>query len=255
MKGFWSRLDGVFHAIGQGDNSLGIPPYNGGLFDPAAAPILARVQLPDNVIADVIFRMSHVDLGDGRPPKYINYRDLSVQQLGSVYERILEHGLRVQDGRVVVAENPAARKGSGSYYTPEELVTLIIERAIGPLASERIDGFTAKAAHLAGETRPKDTRVAELLRLDPASRLLDLKICDPGMGSGHFLVSLVDWLSDRVLDAMAEATAAVTFPPYVSPLAARITAIRTKILAEAKHMVGRLPKPSSTIGTSSAAWC
>jgi hypothetical protein len=79
--------------------------------------------------------MSHVDLNDGRPPKYINYRDLSVQQLGSVYERILEHGLRAQEGRVAVAENPSARKGSGSYYTPEELVTLIIERAVGPLAS------------------------------------------------------------------------------------------------------------------------
>ena len=37
-------------------------------------------------------RLSHLDIGDGRPPKYINYRDLSVQQLGSVYERILEHG-------------------------------------------------------------------------------------------------------------------------------------------------------------------
>jgi hypothetical protein len=54
------------------------------------------------------------------------------------------------------------------------------------------------------------------------------------MGSGHFLVSLVDWLSDRVLDAMAEATAAVTFAPYISPLAARISTIRSKILAEAR---------------------
>src|SRR5215472_14816038 len=105
--------------------------------------------------------MSHVDLGSGRPPKYINYRDLSVQQLGSVYERILEHGLKVQDSRVVVAENPAARKGSGSYYTPEELVALIIERAVGPLVSEHIDRFATKAVQLAGETRAKETRIAE----------------------------------------------------------------------------------------------
>jgi hypothetical protein len=118
MKGYWSRLDGIFQAIGQGDNGLGIPPYNGGLFDPSAAPILARVELPDGVVAEVVFRMSHLDLKDGRPPKYINYRDLSVQQLGSVYERILEHGLNVRGGQIEVAENPAARKGSGSYYTP-----------------------------------------------------------------------------------------------------------------------------------------
>jgi hypothetical protein len=157
-----------------------------------------------------------------------------VQQLGSVYERILEHGLRVQDGRVTVADNPAARKGSGSYYTPEELVTLIIERAVGPFVAERIETFTTKAKLLAGQTRGKEARIAELLPLDPASRLLDLKVCDPAMGSGHFLVSLVDWLSDRVLEAMAEATAAVTFAAYVSPLADKIEAIRANILSEAK---------------------
>jgi hypothetical protein len=233
MKAYWSRLSGVFQAIGLGDDGLGIPPYNGGLFDPAAAPILARVQLPDTVIADIVFRLSHIDVGDGRPPKYINYRDLSVQQLGSVYERILEHGLKVHDGRVIVAENPAARKSSGSYYTPEELVALIIGRAIGPMVSEHLDSFVTKAKALASDARAKETRLAELLPLDPASQLLDLKVCDPAMGSGHFLVSLVDWLADRVLETMAEAAAAVSFAAYVSPLANRIEAIRSKIFKEA----------------------
>lgn len=234
MRTYWSRLDDIFRAIGQGDDSLGIPPYNGGLFDPAASPLLAGVQLPDSTIAEIVFRMSHIDLGDGRPPRYINYRDLSVQQLGSVYERILEHGLREEGGRIVVAADPAARKGSGSYYTPEELVGLIIDRAVGPLVTERVGAFTERAAALAGDTRPKEARLADLAALDPVSRLLDLKVCDPAMGSGHFLVSLVDWLADRVLDAMAEATAAVAFADYVSPLAGRIEAIREKILADAK---------------------
>jgi len=234
MKAYWSRLDGVFQAIAHGDDSLGIPPYNGGLFDPNAAPILARVQLSDIVVSDTLFRLSHIDIGDGRPPKYINYRDLSVQQLGSVYERILEHGLKVEDGRIVVAANPAARKSSGSYYTPEELVTLIIERAVGPLVSECIERFTAKAAALASATRVKEVRLDELRSTDPAMALLDLKICDPAMGSGHFLVSLVDWLTDRVLVAMAEASATVTFAPYVSPLAGRIDAIGSTINGQAK---------------------
>jgi len=234
MKSYWSRLDGIFQAIAHGDDGLGIPPYNGGLFDPAAAPILARIELADTVVADILFRLSHIDKSDGRPPKYINYRDLSVQQLGSVYERILEHGLKVEDGRVVVAQDAAARKSSGSYYTSEELVALIIERAVGPLASERVGAFKTTAASLARSTRTQDARLAELLPLDPASLLLELKICDPAMGSGHFLVSLVDWLSDRVLEAMAEAAAAVTFADYVSPLAGRIESIRGRILAEAK---------------------
>jgi hypothetical protein len=234
MKAYWSRLDGVFQAIAHGDDNLAIPPYNGGLFDPAAAPILTRVQLSDAVVAEIVFRLSHIDVGDGRPPKYINYRDLSVQQLGAVYERILEHGLRVEDGKVLVAESPSARKSSGSYYTPEELVMLIIERAISPLVSESLAAFAKKADILSGDTRNKDARLADLLPLDPASRLLDLKICDPAMGSGHFLVSLVDWLAERVLVAMAEASASVSFASYTSPLAGRIEAIRARILAEAK---------------------
>ena len=232
MKTYWSRLDGIFDAIAQGDDALGVPPYNGGLFDPAAMPLLARVQLSDAVVAEVVFRLSHIDTRDGRPPKYINYRDLSVQQLGSVYERILEHGLTVREGAVQVAENPAARRGSGSYYTPEELVALIIDRAVSPLVQERLDAFRLKADEIASEPRAKEARLAELSLLDPASRLLDLKICDPAMGSGHFLVSLVDWLSVRVLDAMAEAAALV--PSYVSPLAGRIEAIRSRIMAECK---------------------
>lgn len=234
MKAYWSRLDGVFQAIAHGDDSLAIPAYNGGLFDPASAPILSRVQLSDAVVAEIVFRLSHIDVGDGRPPKYINYRDLSVQQLGSVYERILEHGLKVENGQVAVADTPSARKSSGSYYTPEELVTLIIERAVGPLVDERVGAFAERAKALEGDTRSKDSRLRDLLSLDPPSRLLELKICDPAMGSGHFLVSLVDWLTERVLDAMAEASAAVGFVLYVSPLAGRIEGIRARILAEAK---------------------
>ena len=92
---YWARLKTIFRAIGEGDDTLGIPPYNGGLFQEAVAPILARAELPDKIMADVIFRLSH---GVAEPrPKYINYRDLLVQQLGSIYERLLEYD--------VVAEN------------------------------------------------------------------------------------------------------------------------------------------------------
>ena len=54
------------------------------------------------------------------------------------------------------------------------------------------------------------------------------------MGSGHFLVSLVDWLSDKVLDAKEEAIAAVTWADYASPLAERIETIRDRILEQAR---------------------
>jgi hypothetical protein len=232
----WPRLTTIFRAISEGNDDLGIPAYNGGLFDAAAAPILNRVQLPDAVLAEVIFGLSHQpDDGDGRGPKYINYRDLSVQQLGSVYEGILEFGLRLTaDGRVEPDADDEARHRSGSYYTPDELVALIIERAVGPLVDERIESFRAAALALAGDRRPVAARLEELAALDPAVAILSLRIIDPAMGSGHFLVSLVDWLSDSVLDAIEDAKAVVTWGEYASPLAARIAGLRERILAEAK---------------------
>ena len=224
---YWGRLETIFGAIAEGDDELGIPPYNGGLFDPANAPLLARVRLPDAVAGEVIFLLSH------RPatppahprPRYINYRDLSVQQLGSIYESILEYAVEADGaGGVRPRADNSARHRSGSYYTPEDLVGLIIERAVGPLVDELTSAFAdAVAAGTTGDG---------LAALDPATRMLDLKIVDPAMGSGHFLVSLVDWLSDKVFKATEDAAIAAG-GGYVSPLVERIAALRADILARA----------------------
>lgn len=230
---YWARLRSIFAAIADGDDVLGIPPYNGGLFEADAAPVLERVDLPDEVVAKIVFALSHVEAERG--PKYVNYRDLSVQQLGSIYERILEFGLRVgDDGVVLVDRDDDERHDTGSYYTPEALVSLIIERSIGPVVADRIRHFEVAAEQLRGDRRPAAVRLRELVSRDPASALLDLKVCDPAMGSGHFLVSVVDWLADRILAALAEAPALIGWGEYVSPLLARVAAVRARILAQAK---------------------
>ncbi len=149
----WARLKAIFATIGAGDDALGVPPYNGGLFDTSAAPILDRVKLPDATVSEIIFALSHVQ--DERGAKYVNYRDLSVQQLGSVYERILEFGLRVDEaGHVVIDRDDAERHDTGSYYTPDALVSLIIGRTIGPLLQARADTFEQAAKALASDHRP-----------------------------------------------------------------------------------------------------
>jgi hypothetical protein len=222
---YWARLETIFGAIAEGDDALGIPPYNGGLFAPATAPLIARVRLPDTVVAEIIHPLSH--RVEGGRPRYINYRDLSVQQLGSIYESILEYAVEDDGmGGVRPLADDTARHRSGSYYTPEELVSLIIDRAVRPLVDERMNEFkTALIDGADGEA---------LAALDPATRLLDLKIVDPAMGSGHFLVSLVDWLSDKVLTAIGEAELAAG-EAYRSPLVDRIGAIRTEILGHARE--------------------
>ncbi len=233
---YYDHLTTLFRLIDVGDRSIGLPPYNGGLFAQHAAPLLNQVRLPDDVIADVVYDLSHTQ-ADGQP-SYVNYRDMSVQQLGSLYERLLEQEPRLDaEGQIEIRPNPYARKDSGSFYTPQDLVDLIVDQTLKPLIEERLDAFEARAGELRGDRRPKSERRAELASLDPAQAVLDLKVLDPAMGSGHFLVSAVDFLTDYIADLVEVAPAFADWldadDPYHSPLLDRVAAIRDAILHRA----------------------
>ena len=220
--------------IDEGDSSIGLPPYNGGLFGADAASLLEAVRLPDAAFAPIVHDLSHTDTDGER--RFVSYRDMSVQQLGSIYERLLEREpVFGEGGKIVIRPNPYARKDSGSFYTPQELVDLIVGRTLKPLVDERLDAFEREANELKGDRRPRSERIAELRKLDPAEAVLDLKVLDPAMGSGHFLVTAVDYLSDDIAGL-------VDFAPvipewidgeYESPLVGRIASIRDDILHRA----------------------
>ena len=226
---YWNSLSDLFTAINQGDASIGLPPYNGGLFDEERTPILTEIRIPDSVMVGVIDALSFEISGEGR--KYINYRNLSVQQLGSIYERLLEFEVFRENGQVEVRPNLFARKGSGSFFTPDELVQVILSETLETLVETVRSGFRDRIEEL-GQRKLTDYRRIDILRdVDPATALLDLKICDPAMGSGHFLVSLVDYMADQVIAAMAEAEQEVPeeWGDFISPLSERIDTIRRRI--------------------------
>ena len=242
---YHDHLTTLCRLIDRGDASIGLPPYNGGLFAPQAAPLLARVRLPDAVVAPIVYDLSHAETREGR--RFVNYRDMSVQQLGSIYERLLEREpARDGAGAITVRPNPYARKDSGSFYTPQELVDLIVDRTLKPLAEERRRAFEEKAQALKSDRRPKAQRLAELRALDPAAAVLDLKVLDPAMGSGHFLVTAVDFLSDYIAELVEYVPAVpewlgggkgakdVADAAYASPLVERIAAIRAEIIERAR---------------------
>ena len=236
----YDHLASLFRQIGHGDPSIGLPPYNGGLFSAEAAPLLETARLTDSIVAPIVYGLSHTNgVGPNGPtgrPRFVNYRDMSVQQLGSIYERLMEREpVRKDDGTITVRPNPYARKDSGSFYTPQELVDLIIDQTLKPLAEERLRAFEDKAKELKSDRRPRAQRREDLQKLDPAEAVLELKVLDPAMGSGHFLVSAVDFLSDYISDLL-EYTAEVPDwlnGGYESPLVARIAAIRDDIVKRA----------------------
>ena len=232
---YYGHLMTLFRQIDEGDESIGLPPYNGGLFASEAAPLLKMAYLTDKTVGDIIYDLSHTETEGTR--QFVNYRDMSVQQLGSIYERLLEREpVRDADGKIVVRPNPYARKDSGSFFTPQELVDLIVDRTLKPLAEERLKAFEDKSKELKGDQRPAAERHAELLALDPAEAVLDLKVLDPAMGSGHFLVTAVDFLSDYIAE-LAEYVPAVPEwldGEYASPLVERVATIRRDILQRAQ---------------------
>ena len=244
---YHNHITTLCRQVDAGDASIGLPPYNGGLFARQAAPMLEQVSLSDHELAPIIHNLSRTRGDSGR--RFVNYRDMTVQQLGSIYERLLEREpVRTPEGEIVVRPNSYARKDSGSFYTPQPLVDLIVDRTLSPLLEERKAAFHAKAAALQSDTRLKADRIADLRPLDPAAAALDLKVLDPAMGSGHFLVTAVDFLSDAIADLVEYAPTAAPWleDAYTSPLLDRIAAIRTDILARADAANWVIDRPQLT---------
>ena len=256
MTNIWLSLKGVIQLIDEGDDDIGMPAYNGGLFNRARAPLLERTKVPDKVMAPIIDALSRrtEDLLHG----WINYRDLAVAHLGGIYERLLEYSLvhevqakddykdKPEINRIIAQPASFARKVSGSYYTHDDLVRLILRESVGLLATERMDGFDAHIKKLSKKTSLNPGEWDALDAKDPSSQVLELKICDPAMGSGHFLVALVDDLADRVLEAVATATLQVNAQPWAahlvesgrpwqSPVLQRVAGIRAAIKAQARE--------------------
>ena len=256
LDNIWRDLQGAFLLIDEGDDAVGMPAYNGGLFDRARAPLLERTRVPDAVMAPIVDALSRRT--EDLLHAWINYRDLSVSHLGGIYERLLEytlvHEIQAADDyhdkpeidRIVARPASFARKVSGSYYTHDDLVRLILRESVGLLARERVEAFDKQIAKSARKTSLNPADWDLLDKLDPASRILELKVCDPAMGSGHFLVALVDDLADRVLEAIDSAEHAVAEQrwskhlaekgrPWQSPLVARVADIRSTIRDAARE--------------------
>lgn len=235
-KHIWSRFASLAEMIDQGDPSVGLPPYNGGLFSGEQTPLLKAIALGDDVMAEALDILSWEQRGGRR--RYINYRDLSVQQLGSIYERLLEFELaRDETGAVDVRPNIFARKNSGSYYTPDDLVLLILDETLEPLIDDAHQAFARAIASLK-PSDSEDYQLTQLQKADPAKAITRLRVCDPAMGSGHFLVSLVDRLTNHALDAVAEAAALVRDKlglEYESPVAQEVREVRGTIRHNAQN--------------------
>jgi hypothetical protein len=179
----WEGLLVTFIALGRGEQRLGLPAL-GGLFAPEAIPDLEGARLANRSLMEAIFRLAWLREPSGLVP--VNWRDMETEELGSVYESLLELTPRLTDDghSFDFAEgNEAkghARKTSGSYYTPDSLVQVLLDSALDPV----LDRIEAEAE-------------------DPAAALLFVTVLDPACGSGHFLLAAARRIATRLARARA----------------------------------------------------
>lgn len=195
--GLWDGLQAIARLLHDGCDAgtLRVTPFNGRLFAPAHAPLADRVRVPDRVAARALVALAtsppkrrkddpsdapragsegpavHVERGRRR----VAYADLGVEQLGAVYERVLEYEAVRANGRIALQRSSPARKATGSFYTPRSLTDFLVRRTLHPLVRSR-----------------------------NAGDILSLRIVDPAMGSGAFLVAACRYLSEAVERALIE---------------------------------------------------
>ena len=165
---YWTWLQDLFALIDKGWEEH-VPQYNGGLFNPTRHAFLELKKIGNNTLANVINTLTGTTKREHIAKRErIAYEDLAIQHLGNIYEGLLEYKPTVQSSskRVKLERNKKSRKASGSYYTSDAIVRLMVENALNPLCKRK----TFK----------------EILRL---------KVLDPAMGSGHFLVGVIDHLA------------------------------------------------------------
>ncbi|HET6378718.1 MAG TPA: N-6 DNA methylase [Methylocella sp.] len=183
----WEGLKITFAALMRGERRLGLPALDG-LFAPGTLPDLENTRLANRALMEAVFRLAWLKDDSGLVP--VNWRDMETEELGSVYESLLELTPQLNGGgrQFQFAEGGEAkghaRKTTGSYYTPDSLVQALLDSALNPV----LDRVEAEAN-------------------DPAAALLSVTVLDPACGSGHFLLAAARRIATRLAQARTQGLA------------------------------------------------
>lgn len=184
----WTAHQIVTDALaGDGLPTLGLPGLGASLFSRDALAVLHGAVLPNRNLLAAVRALAQIDDPISGLPRSVDYRNLDSEELGGMYEGLLAYTPRYHaDDRTFTLETASGsdRKKSGSYYTPSELIALVLDETLDPLIAEA-------------------RRSSE-----PERALLELTVIDPACGSGHFVVAA----ARRIATDLAEVRTGETEP-------------------------------------------
>ena len=164
---------------------LALPALGSFLWSPDSTPELNDAELANHDFLEALRHLAFTRQNKVLRP--VDYRNLATEELGGVYEGLLELTPRVSgDGADFTLERFAGnkRKKTGSFYTPDALVQCLLDSALDPVVEAAVRGKSGADAERA---------------------ILDLKVCDPAVGSGHFLVGAAHRLARHLARVRAHA--------------------------------------------------
>lgn len=166
-RGIWHAVQAISRLAHRGltTSGLRVTRFNGRLFAPGLVRDFERRPIPDPVMAEVVLAVGTSAVGRSGARIRVAYRDLDVEQLGAVYEQVLDHD--------APRRASSARKATGTFYTPRALTAALVRQTLEPLVAG------------AG-----------------SERILSLRVLDPAMGSGAFLVGACRYLAAAAEDAL-----------------------------------------------------
>ena len=178
-RGLWETLQAMSRLAHRGCHagSLRVPPFNGRLFSPAHAPLADVLPLEDREVREAVLALTTRPGAAGR--ERIAYGDLGVEQLGGVYERLLDFTLPEEAAPRTARHE--RRKATGSFYTPRALTEYLVRRALAPLVDQA-----------------------------SSQQILAIRVVDPAMGSGAFLVAACRYLATAYETALVREGAVTT---------------------------------------------
>ncbi len=234
----WKRVLKLFRGIRAGSSKHNLPQYNGGLFQ--SDPEIDGISIRNRHTVQALRGFMEQD-GEA-----VDYASLGVRHLGHIYETLMEFEVRQADRDIMLLEGrkgvrevasraestysyrkndlyivskagAISRKSSGSYYTPEEMVSFLVRRGLEPIFREREELMATDIARYVKKPGEKSRRAC-------MDGLLDIQVLDPAMGSGHFLVEALNQIT-RWVTGMLE-----RHPDH--PLLSEIEEDRDMVLSE-----------------------
>ena len=154
---------------------LGLAPLGSFLFSSDSIKEIGGCSISNRDLLDAIRSLTFITYDHSRRP--VDYKHIGSEELGSVYESLLEQHpeINIEAGEFSLqTASGHERKTTGSYYTPSSLVQCLLDSALDPVLEEA--------------TRKKN----------PEEEILNLKVCDPASGSGHFLVAAAHRIAKRL---------------------------------------------------------